>query len=191
MCKRIAAVEGDFVVVINSSTFNRATMVLLNNFLKSNAHRPVAEVAQELSGLALRIHHIGPGEVWLAGDNPSNSLDSRHYGPLLERDLAGVVFMRLWDSTSSWLDPVFFARPEEIESPKQLKVPKVVVVFEKDPLGSFRRTNQKFRPLKSHTIRIDPSRTGEDADATYDVKVLTQDDIINVEDNLENLVYKQ
>lgn len=160
VCKRIAAVEGDLVVVINSTTINHAKMAQLDNFLKSDAHRTVAEVAQELSGLALRIHYLGPGEVWLAGDNPSNSLDSRHYGPLLEKELAGVVFMRLWDSSSCWLDPVFFPRPEDMESPKQLKTPKVVVVFEKDSSGPLKNANQKFVP-RSHIIPIGPDHIGK------------------------------
>jgi len=36
------------------------------------------------------------GRVWLEGDNPSNSTDSRAYGPVPYAMLKGRVFFKLW-----------------------------------------------------------------------------------------------
>jgi len=39
---------------------------------------------------------IPPGHVWVEGDNPLDSLDSRHYGPIPLSALRGRLVMRLW-----------------------------------------------------------------------------------------------
>ncbi|EED92116.1 signal peptidase, partial [Thalassiosira pseudonana CCMP1335] len=39
---------------------------------------------------------IPPNHVWLEGDNPLESTDSRHYGPLPVSSLRGRLDMRLW-----------------------------------------------------------------------------------------------
>jgi inner membrane protease subunit 1 len=39
---------------------------------------------------------VPPGHVWLEGDNPENSHDSRHYGPVPIGLLEGTVFVRIW-----------------------------------------------------------------------------------------------
>ncbi|CAM9150229.1 unnamed protein product, partial [Ectocarpus fasciculatus] len=39
---------------------------------------------------------VPPGHVWLLGDNPDNSKDSRHYGPVPEQLISGRVVAKLW-----------------------------------------------------------------------------------------------
>jgi hypothetical protein len=39
---------------------------------------------------------VPPNHVWLEGDNPLQSTDSRHYGPVSEMCLRGRVLLRLW-----------------------------------------------------------------------------------------------
>jgi len=39
---------------------------------------------------------VPPGHVWLEGDNPDNSTDSRHYGPLPVDLIRGKVVARVW-----------------------------------------------------------------------------------------------
>lgn len=50
---------------------------------------------------------VPPGKVWVLGDNRhlGDSLDSRAYGPVDLRDVAGVVKVRLWP------EPARLARP--------------------------------------------------------------------------------
>ena len=78
ICKRITAVAGETVVVQN----------------KYNSHYP------------RRIVHIPEGHVWLAGDNPAHSCDSRHYGPVSEELLKGRVFAKTVGSFPfvQWVD---------------------------------------------------------------------------------------
>ncbi len=42
------------------------------------------------------IIQVPPHHVWLEGDNPLHSTDSRHYGPIPESALRGRVVRRLW-----------------------------------------------------------------------------------------------
>jgi hypothetical protein len=39
---------------------------------------------------------VPDGHVWLQGDNESNSTDSRHYGPVPEALVKGIVIARIW-----------------------------------------------------------------------------------------------
>jgi inner membrane protease subunit 1 len=60
VCKRIAAIEGDEVIVMSR-----------------NANHRVSAFAKLPEGIV-----VPPGHVWLAGDNCNNSTDSRTYGPV-------------------------------------------------------------------------------------------------------------
>ena len=39
---------------------------------------------------------VPDGHIWLQGDNESNSTDSRHYGPIPEALVTGIVCLRIW-----------------------------------------------------------------------------------------------
>ncbi|KDE08526.1 hypothetical protein MVLG_01305 [Microbotryum lychnidis-dioicae p1A1 Lamole] len=47
---------------------------------------------------------VPKGHVWLAGDNMSNSIDSRDYGPVPLGLLRGKVVARVWPNPG-WLEP--------------------------------------------------------------------------------------
>lgn len=66
VCKRVKAVAGDTVV----------------NYKRHMTHYP-------------EVITIPEGHVWLAGDNPSNSTDSRSYGPVSVGLLQGRVFTKV------------------------------------------------------------------------------------------------
>jgi len=44
---------------------------------------------------------VPPNHVWVEGDNPLESTDSRHYGPLPTSALRGRIVLRLWPMMSS------------------------------------------------------------------------------------------
>jgi len=44
---------------------------------------------------------VPPNHVWVEGDNPLESTDSRHYGPLPVSALRGRIVLRLWPMMSS------------------------------------------------------------------------------------------
>jgi len=39
---------------------------------------------------------IPPGQVWVMGDNRSNSKDSRYFGPISQSLIVGRAFFRVW-----------------------------------------------------------------------------------------------
>ncbi|MFP5225809.1 MAG: S26 family signal peptidase [Actinomycetota bacterium] len=43
-----------------------------------------------------RVSAVLAAGIEVAGDNPSESRDSRHFGPVLTRDIEGVVAFRYW-----------------------------------------------------------------------------------------------
>jgi mitochondrial inner membrane protease subunit 1 len=48
---------------------------------------------------------IPPGHVWLEGDNPHDSVDSRYYGPVPGALIRGRAIARVWPlSSARWLD---------------------------------------------------------------------------------------
>ena len=67
VCKRIAALEGDTVQVVDN-----------------------AETG------AVRTCTVGKGKVWLVGDNGKHSYDSRHYGDVPHALIKGRVLGRVW-----------------------------------------------------------------------------------------------
>lgn len=66
VCKRVLGLEGDVVYV--SRTSQRGP----------------------------RYVKVPEGHVWLQGDNPTNSTDSRHYGPVPYALLEGRAFLKIW-----------------------------------------------------------------------------------------------
>ena len=47
---------------------------------------------------------VGPGELFVMGDNRSNSQDSRAFGPIEEDDVVGRAFVRIWPlNHTGWL----------------------------------------------------------------------------------------
>jgi len=74
VCKRVAATEGDEVVVMSKNMHHRVS---------AWQRRPAPIL-------------VPPGHVWLAGDNCNNSTDSRTYGPVPVGLLQGKVCYKAW-----------------------------------------------------------------------------------------------
>lgn len=60
------------------------------------------------------------GQIWLEGDNPLESIDSRHYGPLPISNVKGRLVYRLWPRTRTGDDTlscfVSSMRPRPLEA---------------------------------------------------------------------------
>lgn len=83
--KRCIAVAGDRIEVLRTSARIADSRVDLSPF-----------AAERLAGKT----HLGIGEIFVVGDNRIQSQDSRHYGPIRESDVIGVL-LRLHNRESA------------------------------------------------------------------------------------------
>ena len=96
VCKRIAALPGDIVVSLNDNPISRH---VIKDIVDENATLPPKELAKLLSQWTphVVVTEIQPGRIWLAGDNPNNSFDSRNYGPAKLDDILGRVSIKIFE----------------------------------------------------------------------------------------------
>ena len=80
-----------FCQVIPSSSSSSSSQVrLAGEDKQQNQHQDAPQWYKNA------IIQVPPHHVWLEGDNPMHSTDSRHYGPIPESALRGRVVRRLW-----------------------------------------------------------------------------------------------
>lgn len=68
----------------------------LSSSSSSSTRRTETQTQEETLCNNAGIIIVPPNNVWLEGDNPMHSTDSRHYGPVPESSLRGRVVLRLW-----------------------------------------------------------------------------------------------
>jgi signal peptidase I len=99
VCKRVVAVAGD-AVFLPPSPWEQ---------LAADSDSAAAPTTARSRGRRVR---VPAGHVWLEGDNPHNSTDSRQYGPVPEALVKGRVLCKVWPPWE--LGPV---RPRPCASP--------------------------------------------------------------------------
>lgn len=123
--KRIVGVEGDTIQLFGeyASEFCKRKD---DNYggvpVDGRFNPPFCQTLQQeyLEGAATNIKDydatmkVPPNHVWIEGDNPLESTDSRHYGPLPISALRGRIVLRLWPMMSSG---GFYRLPRERPSP--------------------------------------------------------------------------
>ncbi len=84
LIKRVIAVPGDTVE-------SRGDTVFVND-------RPVTEPYRQPGGLgpAVPRQTMGAHQLWVMGDNRTDSFDSRFFGPINETQVVGRAFVRIW-----------------------------------------------------------------------------------------------
>ena len=86
--------EGEFVLAVRPGRIRRGSVVLA-----VHPHRPRLELVKRVRGVAgdeAQGRRLRPGEVWLEGDDPTASTDSRSFGPVPTSAIRGVVVLRYW-----------------------------------------------------------------------------------------------
>ncbi len=108
---RPALQPGDFVVATAGGAVRRGTVVVVER-----PDRPGLEVVKRIAAVAGdRVpaaavatnpgRTLGPREAWILGDNPSESTDSRTFGPVGTGAIRGVVRFRYWPARRAGLVP--------------------------------------------------------------------------------------
>lgn len=84
LIKRVIAVPGDTLEAIDGQ-------LLLNGEVLEEPYLKDGAVTRDFGPVT-----VGDGELWVMGDNRSNSSDSRFFGPVSADDVIGRAFIRYW-----------------------------------------------------------------------------------------------
>jgi signal peptidase I len=102
VCKRVVGLPGDQILLGSGASASLSQL--------SNLYRPPAGRGGGRGSSQLLV--VPDGHVWLEGDNPANSSDSRHYGPVPASLIVGRVLCRAWPIRGhAWM--VRGKRPED------------------------------------------------------------------------------
>ena len=88
LIKRVVAVEGDTIET-------RGDTLYVNGQPVREPYRNGASI-----GASISLRTIPENEVFVMGDNRSNSTDSRVFGPIDESRIVGRAFVKIWPLTS-------------------------------------------------------------------------------------------
>ncbi len=93
LVKRVIATAGDVVDIANGNLY-------INGELQNESYtlgKPTYELASGSNGKKISYPYAVPeGEVWVMGDNRTNSSDSRYFGSVPTSSITGRVFFRYW-----------------------------------------------------------------------------------------------
>lgn len=91
-------VAGDWALAVAPKTLRRGDVVVLEH-----PGRPGLEVVKRVAGvggdLAPDGRILGRDEVWVEGDNPGRSTDSRHFGPVDRHVVRARVRLVYWPAS--------------------------------------------------------------------------------------------
>lgn len=85
MVKRVSAVAGDEVGLEDGQLVVNGEII----------DEPFVDL-ESIDGTYYGPVKVGPGEVFVLGDNRANSIDSRVFGPVPESNITGRILTRLW-----------------------------------------------------------------------------------------------
>jgi signal peptidase I len=85
MVKRVSAVAGDEVGLEDGRLVVNGEIIV----------EPFVDL-ESMDGTYFGPVSVGPGEVFVLGDNRANSIDSRIFGPVPESNITGRIITRLW-----------------------------------------------------------------------------------------------
>lgn len=93
LIKRVVGLPGESIVIADGSVY-------VDNRKLDESYLPAGTVTSAQSApfkcTAQAPCVVPPGEVWVMGDNRSDSKDSRYFGPIPESTIVGRAFVRVW-----------------------------------------------------------------------------------------------
>jgi inner membrane protease subunit 1 len=96
VCKRVCAVPGDSVTLPLPPTSAPPFVDRVDGLLPPDFFSLVAAASPPHAQSPPTTIVVPEAHVWLEGDNPASSYDSRQYGPLPMRAVRGRVVARVW-----------------------------------------------------------------------------------------------
>lgn len=88
LVKRVVGLPGDIVSSANGKLY-------VNGKPLAEPYLPTGTLTQGVPTVK-----VPPGELWVMGDNRTDSEDSRFFGPISEKLIVGRVFLRYWPFSS-------------------------------------------------------------------------------------------
>jgi signal peptidase I len=88
LVKRVVGLPGDIVSSANGKLY-------VNGKPLAEPYLPTGTLTQGVPTVK-----VPPGELWVMGDNRTDSEDSRFFGPISEKLIVGRVFIRYWPLSS-------------------------------------------------------------------------------------------
>eukprot|EP01066_Platyproteum_vivax_P020616 Platyproteum_vivax@DN8548_c0_g1_i1.p1 len=93
---------------------------------------------------------VPKGHLWVEGDNPSESYDSRHYGPIPEGMVLGTVALQIWP-----LNKIRFIKPAPppTKPPKpKYSIPSIPVSPSLSPNGPVCLVKKEVQPASEFSL---------------------------------------
>ncbi len=92
--KRVIATEGDTIDIRNGSVYVNGEL-LAEDYVKDGD--PTVTFTSTYQDMEIEYPYTVPeDELWVMGDNRTNSRDSRYFGPIEVSSITGRVFFRYW-----------------------------------------------------------------------------------------------
>ena len=85
---------GDWAIAVSARPVRAGDVVVL-----WHPSRPGLEIVKRVTAVSGRARDgrpLGPGELWVEGDDPGRSTDSRHFGPVGRDAVRGTVRLVYW-----------------------------------------------------------------------------------------------
>lgn len=99
-------ISSNDIVIIDRKSFHKVKagdVVVAGSILKPGVHvcKRILGADGEMVWTGDRWTAVPVGHVWLQGDNPDESLDSREYGPVPKAMIRGRVLWKIWPNFNS------------------------------------------------------------------------------------------
>jgi inner membrane protease subunit 1 len=92
---------GDFLLAVRGVPVRRGSLLVVEH--PADPGHEMVKRAVGVPGDTVDGQRLGPGRLWVLGDDPSASTDSRAFGPVPMELVKGVVVARYWPpSAVTW-----------------------------------------------------------------------------------------
>ncbi len=95
LIKRVIGVPGDTIDIHDGAVYLNGERQY-ESYTNGQSTYPLQEYASFLKGPLSYPYTLKEGEYWMMGDNRSNSLDSRYFGPIARKEMTSKAWFIFW-----------------------------------------------------------------------------------------------